>query len=100
MLLDMLPILLTGSKELFVGQVDSLLVVGNSTKGVERRRHPPHGRSDACLGGRGRLPSQPSGPVSRSPLYGWVNVKAFVDTLTRKSAEAEGVRKRLTPSTR
>ncbi|MCX6928039.1 MAG: hypothetical protein NT154_33235 [Verrucomicrobia bacterium] len=36
MLLDMLTVLLTASKELVIGQVESLLIVGNSTRDVEK----------------------------------------------------------------
>jgi hypothetical protein len=89
MLLDMLTVLLTASKELVVGQVDSLLVVGNSVKGVEKVVARLTGGAGPTLGELAAY--QASHPLlSRdAPFYGWVNVKAFVDTLNRKSSDSK-----------
>jgi hypothetical protein len=89
MLLDMLSILLTASKELVIGQVDSLLVVGNSTKGVEKVVIRLTGGAIPTLGELAAYQAIHQALFREAPFYGWVNVKAIVDTLARKSSEAK-----------
>ena len=89
MLLDMLTVLLTASKELVIGQVDSLLVVGNSAKGVEKVVIRLTGGAVPTLGELAAYQASHQALFREAPFYGWVNVKAFVDTLARKSSETK-----------
>jgi hypothetical protein len=87
MLLDMLTVLLTASKELVIGQVDSLLVVGNSVKGVEKVVIRLTGGALPTVGELAAYQASHQALFRDAPFYGWVNVKAFIDALGRKSAE-------------
>jgi hypothetical protein len=89
MLLDMLTVLLTASKELVIGQVDSLLVVGNSTKGVEKVVTRLTGGAIPTLGEQAAYQASHQALFREAPFYGWVNVKAIVDALARTSSEAK-----------
>ena len=88
-LLDMLRVLLTASKELVVGQVDSLLIIGNSTKGVEKVIIRLTGGTIPTLGEMAAYQASHQALFREAPFYGWVNIKAFVDTLARKSSETK-----------
>ena len=90
MLLDMLTVLLTARKELVIGQVDSLLVVGNSVKGVEKVVIRLTGGALPTVGELAAYQASHQALFRDAPFYGWVNVKAFVDALGRKSAENKG----------
>jgi hypothetical protein len=87
MLLDLLTVLLTASKELVIGQVDSLLVVGNSTKGVEKVVIRLTGGAAPVLGDLAAYQASQQALFGDAPFYGWVNVKTFVETLGRKPSE-------------
>jgi hypothetical protein len=89
MSLDMLTVLLTASKELVIGQVDSLLIVGNSTKVVEKVVIRLTGGAAPTLGELAAYQANHQALFREAPFYGWVNVKAFVDTLARKASEAK-----------
>ena len=89
MLLDMLTVLLTSSKELILGQVDTVLVAGNSIKGVERVVIRLTGGAGPTLGEVAAYQTNQQALFRDAPFYGWVNVKAFVDTLARKSSETK-----------
>ena len=84
MMLDMFTVLLTASKELVIGQVDSLLVVGNSIKGVEKLVARLTGGAVPVLGDVAAYQTSQQALIREAPFYGWVNVKAFADTLSRK----------------
>jgi hypothetical protein len=84
MLLDMFAVLLTASKELVIGQVDSVLVAGNSIKGVERVVIRLTGGAAPVLGDLAAYQTSQQALFRDAPFYGWVNVKAFTDTLGRK----------------
>ncbi|HWX18581.1 MAG TPA: hypothetical protein VN578_01620 [Candidatus Binatia bacterium] len=72
--------------ELVLGQVDSLLIFGNSTKVVEKVMVRLAGGSVASLGEQASY--QACQPMFReSPVYGWVNVKTLMDVLTKAAAE-------------
>jgi len=89
MLLDLLTVLLTASKELVIGQVDSLLVVGNSVKGVEKVVIRLTGGAMPTLGELATYQASHQACFRDAPFYGWVNVKAFTDTLGRRPAETK-----------
>jgi hypothetical protein len=86
MLLDMLTVVLTSSKELVIGQVGSLLVVGNSAKGVEKVAIRLTGGAVPTLGDLAAYQTSQQALLRDAPFYGWVNVKVFADTLGRKSS--------------
>jgi hypothetical protein len=87
MFLDLFTVLLTASKELVIGQVDSLLIVGNSTKGVEKVVVRLTGGAIPPLASLASFQASQQALFREAPFYGWVNVKAFVDAFARKSAE-------------
>jgi hypothetical protein len=89
LLLDTLRALLAASKELVIGQVDSLLVVGNSVKDVEKVVVRLTGGAMPTLGDLAAYQASHQACFRDAPLYGWVNVKAFADTLGRKSSESQ-----------
>ena len=69
--------------------MDSLLVVGNSDEGVERVVIRLTGGAAPTLGELAAYQASQQALFRDAPFYGWVNVKAIVDTLARKSAEAK-----------
>jgi hypothetical protein len=89
-LLDLLPMLLTATKEWVVGQVDSLLVVGNSTKTVEKVVIRLTGGALPTLGDLASYQASQQALFRGAPFYGWVNVKAFADAFGRKPVESQG----------
>jgi hypothetical protein len=88
-LLDTLTVLITASKELVIGQVDSLLIVGNSAKGVEKVVIRLTGGSVPTLGELAAYQANHQALFRDAPFYGWVNVKAIVDALARKSSDTK-----------
>jgi hypothetical protein len=84
MLLDMLTVLLTASKELVIGQVGSSLVVGNSLKGVEKLVIRLTGGAVPVLGDVAAYQASQQTLFRDVPFYGWINVQAFADTLAHK----------------
>ena len=87
MLLDTLTVLLTASKELVIGQADSLLVVGNSIAGVEKVVIRLTGGAAPVLGDLAAFEASRQALFRDAPFYGWVNVKAIADTLAHKLSE-------------
>jgi hypothetical protein len=88
-LLDTLTVVLTASKELVIGQVESLLIVGNSAKGVEKVVIRLTGGTVPTLGELADYQASHQALFREAPFYGWVNVKAIVDTLARKSSDTK-----------
>jgi len=86
-LLDMLTVLLTTSKACVIGQVDSLLVAGNSVKDVEKVVIRLTGGAVPTLSDVAAYQASKLGMFRNAPFYGWVNIKGFVDPLKRRSAE-------------
>jgi len=87
MLLDMLVVLLTASPDLVLGQVDSLLVAGNSVRSVESVVTRLTGGAAPVLGDLSVYQASQQAHFRTAPFYGWANVKAFTDTLSRKPSE-------------
>jgi hypothetical protein len=75
--------------ELVIGQFESLLIVGNSVKAVEKVVVRLTGGSSPALGDLAAYESSRLALFRESPLYGWINVKPFVDLLTHKSSEKD-----------
>jgi hypothetical protein len=89
-LLDTIVGLFTGGSELVVGQADSLLLVGNSIKAVEKVASRLTGGAVPALGDLAAYQANHQALFRNAPLYGWVNVKAFVELLSRKPPEKAG----------
>ena len=75
--------------ELVFGQFESLLIVGSSTKAVEKVAVRLTGGSAPSLGELATYESSRLALFRDSPFYGWVNVKSFVDILTKKDKGSE-----------
>ncbi len=75
--------------ELVLGQVDSLLLLGNSTKAVERVVARLTGSASPVLADLAAYQANHQALFRDSPLYGWVNAKVFVDILSAKSDETK-----------
>ena len=87
LVLDTLTGLLTAGNELVVGQADSLLIVGNSVKAVEQVAIRLTGGALPALGDLAAYQADYQSFFRNAPLYGWVNVKAFLDGASRKASE-------------
>ena len=78
----------TASKtELVLGQVESLLILGNSTKAVEKVVAKLAGGAMPALGDSAAYQANHLAMFREAPCYGWVNAKAFIDILIRKLSE-------------
>ena len=89
--LDTVAGLMTAGTELVVGQADSLLIVGNSLKAVEKVATRMTGGALPSLSELAAYQADCQAMFRDAPLYGWVNVKALIEGATRKSSEkAEG----------
>jgi len=73
--------------ELVFGQMESLLIVGNSAKALEKVVARISGGTVPPLGELAAYQANHLALFRDSPLYGWVNTKAFVDVLMRKAGE-------------
>ncbi len=88
-LFDGISTMLASSSELFVGQFDSLLIVGNSSAAVEKVVTRLTGGAMPPLAD---FPAYQSNQVSLfrdAPFYGWVNAKLLFDILTHKPPEPD-----------
>jgi hypothetical protein len=72
---------------LAVGQVDSLLVIGNSMKVVEKIVVRLTGGSMPSLGETAAFQVNYNSLFRDVPFYGWVNVKTFIDIMVKQAAE-------------
>jgi hypothetical protein len=75
--------------ELVIGQVDSLLVAGNSLKVVEKIVIRLTGGALPSLGELASYQANHVALFREAPIYGWVNAKAFVEIMTRKSSDTK-----------
>jgi len=75
--------------ELTVGQFESLLIVGSSTAAVEKILAHLTGGAMPALGDLAAYEANRLALFRDAPFYGWVNLKSFIDVLTRKPAENE-----------
>jgi len=73
--------------ELVIGQADSLLIIGNSLKVVEKIVIRLTGGALPSLGELAAYDSCHQACFRQAPIYGWVNVKAWVDRRNRLSSE-------------
>jgi hypothetical protein len=75
--------------DLVIGQVDSLLIVGSSTKAVEKVVVHLTGGAMPSLGELAAFEANRLSLFRESPFYGWVNLKRIIDAATSKSADKE-----------
>jgi hypothetical protein len=73
--------------ELVIGQVDSVLLAGSSTKVVEKVAIHLTGGAMPALGELAAYEANHLALFREAPVYGWMNMKALVEMLTRKSPE-------------
>jgi hypothetical protein len=73
--------------ELVFGQVESLLIVGNSTKAVEKIVARLTGGTLPALGDLAAYQANHATLFRDSPVYAWVNVKTFLDIWLRQAGE-------------
>lgn len=72
--------------ELVIGQFESLLIIGNSTKAVEKIVIHLTGGSMPSLGDTSAFESSRLSVFRESPFYCWINVKSFIDVFTKHVA--------------
>jgi hypothetical protein len=75
-------------KPLYIGQADSLLIMGSSPRAIEKVLAAMSGGSVNTLNDLAAYSSVAS-MAHDSPIFGWVNVKAFVDAIIRRSEAAD-----------
>jgi len=73
--------------EIVIGQFESLLIVGNSIKVVEKVVARLTGGSIPSLGELAAYDANHQAMFRDVPGYGWVNIKAFVDVLSKQVTE-------------
>ena len=75
-----------GSKksEVFIGQVESLLIIGNSSRAIEKVVVHLTGGSMPSLAEVAAYQANHQALFRDAPAYGWVNVKAFLSILAKK----------------
>lgn len=71
--------------ELYLGQYESLLIVGTSPKPIEKVLVHLTGGAMPSLGDLAIYDANRLAMFRDAPLYGWVNAKSFIDLLTQKS---------------
>ena len=70
--------------EIIFGQYESLLIIGNSLKPIEKVAVRLTGGAMPALGDLAAYESSRAAMFRDAPFFGWVNAKAFVDVLTKK----------------
>ena len=79
----------TPKHELVVGQYESLLILGNSTRAVEKIAVHLTGGAMPSLSDLAAYQANHLSMFRESPFYGWLNVKAIVDAMNRKPSSAD-----------
>jgi hypothetical protein len=75
--------------ELVIGQFDSLLILGNSLKSVEKVAVRLTGGSTPALADLAAFETSRAATFRDAPAYGWANAKALIDLLVKHSSEKE-----------
>ncbi|HWW01453.1 MAG TPA: hypothetical protein VNZ64_17280 [Candidatus Acidoferrum sp.] len=73
--------------ELVLGQFESLLLVGNSTKALEKVVVRLTGGAVPALGETAAYQANHLAMFRDAPCYGWVNAKVLLDLIVRQAAE-------------
>lgn len=79
----------TNKVELTVGQVDTLLVISDSTKAIEKVLSRQSGGLIAPLAEEPSFQSDYAARLHDSPFYAWVNFKAVVENATKAAGDEE-----------
>jgi hypothetical protein len=72
--------------EIYIGQAESLLIVGTATKPIEKVLVHVSGGEMPSLGDLAIFEANRLSLFRDAPLYGWANVKSLLDLLTRRQA--------------
>jgi hypothetical protein len=72
--------------EIVVGQVESLLIVGSSTRAVEKVAARMTGGGVPALGDLAAFQADQQALFHDAAVYGWANVKMLIDMFTREMA--------------
>lgn len=75
--------------ELYIGQSESLLIVGTAAKPIEKVLVHVSGGEMPALGDLAAYEANRLALFRDSPFYGWVNTKSLLDLLIRKQAAEE-----------
>ena len=75
--------------ELFIGQFESLLIVGSSAKPIEKVLVHLTGGAMPSLGDLAVYDANRLALFRDAPFYGWANTKSFLDLLTHKQAKED-----------
>jgi len=75
--------------ELYVGQSDSLLIIGNSPKPIEKVLLHLSGSEAPALADLAIFQANRLALFRDAPVYGWANTKSLLDLFTRKQAAEE-----------
>ncbi len=86
---DGISAMLASSTDLVVGQVDSLLIVGNSSGNVEKVVTRLTGGSLPPLADLAAYQSNHAALFRDSPFYGWLNAKLLFDILSHKPPDKD-----------
>jgi hypothetical protein len=76
--------------EIAIGQVESLLIIGSSTKPVEKVLARITGGAIPGLGDLAAYQANYQVFFRDAPFYGWVNVKSLIEIMRRKASEQRG----------
>ena len=74
-------------EELVLGQFESLLLIGNSTKALEKVVVRLTGGAMPTLGETAAYQANHLAMFRDAPCYGWLNAKALVDLIVKQAAE-------------
>src|SRR6266404_475593 len=76
--------------QIYIGQADSLLIMGNSPKAIERVLASMSGGALKTLGDVPAYAANHAAMFRESPLYGWINARALVDIFGRPDDSQTG----------
>jgi hypothetical protein len=76
--------------ELYIGQVDSLLIIGSGRRPVERVVTQLTGGAAPALESVGSFQADNLALFRNASLYGWLNARALLDGLAHQPAPADG----------
>ncbi|MDB6122686.1 MAG: hypothetical protein JWQ71_1679 [Pedosphaera sp.] len=75
-------------KQIYIGQAESMLIMGNSPKAIEKILARMSGGSVKSLSEVPIYEANHNAMFREAPLFGWINAKAFIDVLSREDASA------------
>jgi hypothetical protein len=75
--------------EIFIGQYESLLIVGTAAKPIEKVLVHLTGGEMPSLGDLAIYEANRLAQFRDAPFYGWVNTKSFIDLLMRKQVKED-----------